>query len=352
MKIFNFIICFTVFAQANQKNADIDIKNEDRERQILELLATEKFYVENWEKTNENMVKLLIEFHLQLNSFDLKSTINGDFNINGNINGNGNIFINGNNRGEITSIMRGAVKKRKRLRRDITLLLMTAEPELTGQKRRLRTKEILEALEGLIEDSDSERRSGVLVDGPVSILTSTSAISLESTTQSGMELTMQPKTEATTEASSTTTTEEATSEKIAVTAKPTMSTTRYQPIRNIGRIRTQCPVCELSLVGGKVLCSGKVETCSSSQVCQLNIRQRDNVVIAVETGCKETAACYNEKQQNGSFQETVLNQCRPSTRNGPSYCRQCCDGPDCVRKIKQFEFPKIRSSLASWNKAL
>merc|ERR1712044_57842 len=211
------MICFTVSLYANRSNADIDIKNEDKERQILELLATEKFYVENWEKTNENMVKLLIEFHLQLNSFDLKSTINGDFNINGNINGNGNIFINGNNRGEITSIMRGAVKKRKRLRRDITLLLMTAEPELTGQKRRLRTKEILEALEGLIEDSDGERRSGILVDDPVSILTSTSAVSLESTTQAAMESTLQSTTQVTTEASSTTATEEATSKKISET---------------------------------------------------------------------------------------------------------------------------------------
>jgi len=316
--------------------------NDDKERQILELLANERFNIEHQPTTNENMVNLLIEFHLQLNSIDLKSTINGNFNINGNVNGNGNIFINGNNRGEITSIMRGAVKKRKRLRRDITLLLMTAEPELTGQKRRLRTKEILEALEGLIEDADSERRSGVLVDGPVSI--DTASATLQSTT-------LQPTKDSTEVTTMETSSQSAATQTIS-TPKTTMSTTRFQPIRN--PVRTQCPVCELSLVGGKFLCSDKIEFCSSNQVCQLNIRQRGDVVIAVETGCKETAACYNEKQQNGSFEQSVLNQCRPSmkTGDGPSYCRQCCNGPDCIDKIKQFENIKIRSSLASWNKAL
>ena len=351
MKIFNFIVLFTAFAYANEKNADM--KNDDKERQILELLANKRFNIEHQPTTIENMVNLLVEFHLQLNSFDLKSTINGDFNINGNINGNGNIFINGNNRGEIASIMRGAAKKRKRLRRDITLLLMTAEPELTGQKRRLRTKEILEALEGLIQDADSERRSGILVDGPVSIdntVIATSSILQQSTmqsttqptTQSTTQLTMLATTEATAPAIFTTTSEQATN-------KPTETPTSFQPVRN--RL-TQCPVCELSLVGGKILCSDQVEICSPSQVCQLNIRQRNNFVIAVETGCKETAACYNEKQQNGSFEEKVLNQCRPSTRSGPSYCRQCCDGPQCIQKIKQFENSKFRSSLTSWNKEL
>jgi len=294
-------------------------------------------------------VNLLIEFHLQLNSIDLKSTINGNFNINGNVNGNGNIFINGNNRGEITSIMRGAVKKRKRLRRDITLLLMTAEPELTGQKRRLRTKEILEALEGLIEDADSERRSGILIDGPVSIDTTASTTLLQSTML--QSTTLQP-TKDSTEVTTMETSSQSAAKQTISTPKTTMSTTRFQPIRN--PVRTQCPVCELSLVDGKFLCSDKIEFCSSNQVCQLNIRQRSDVVIAVETGCKETAACYNEKQQNGSFEQSVLNQCRPSTQagDGPSYCRQCCNGPDCVDKIKQFENIKIRSSLASWNKAL
>merc|ERR1712025_379859 len=122
-----------------------------------------RFNIEHQSATNENLLNLLIEYHLQLNSIDLKSTINNrDFSINGNINGNGNIFINGNNRGEIESIMRGVAKKRKRLRRDITLLLRTAEPELSGSKRRMRTKEILEALEALIVDVDSERRNGII----------------------------------------------------------------------------------------------------------------------------------------------------------------------------------------------
>ena len=345
MKIFNFIIFVAIFVYG--QNVDTETKNDDKERQILELLANKKFNIEHQPATNENMVNLLIEFHLQLNSIDLKSTINGNFNINGNVNGNGNIFINGNNRGEITSIMRGAVKKRKRLRRDITLLLMTAEPELTGQKRRLRTKEILEALEGLIEDAESERRSGVLVDGPVSIDitdSSTSAIPLQSTT-------LQPTTDSTTVTTVQTSSQSAT-EQTTLSSKPTKETNRYQPVRN--RRRTQCPVCELSLVGGKILCSNEIEICSSNQVCQLNIRQRGDVVIAVETGCKETAACYNEKQQNGSFEQSVLNQCRPSMKSvdSPSYCRQCCNGPDCVEKISQFENLKVRSSLASWNKAL
>jgi len=342
MKIFNFIIFVTIFAYG--QNVDTETKNDDKERQILELLANEKFNIEHQPATNENMVNLLIEFHLQLNSIDLKSTINGNFNINGNVNGNGNIFINGNNRGEITSIMRGAVKKRKRLRRDITLLLMTAEPELTGQKKRLRTKEILEALEGLIEDADSERRSGVLVDGPVSIDTTTSAASLQSTT-------LQPATNSTKITTMKASSQSATKET-SWTPKTTIATTYFQPIRN--RMRTQCPVCELSLVGGKIVCSDEIEFCSSNQVCQLNIRQRGKHVIAVETGCKETAACYNEKQQNDSFEQSVLNQCRPSMNSGdsPSYCRQCCDGPDCVEKIQQFENLKIRSSLVSWNKAL
>ena len=342
MKIFNFIIFIAIFAYG--QNVDTETKNDDKERQILELLANERFNIEHQPTTNENMVNLLIEFHLQLNSIDLKSTINGDFNINGNVNGNGNIFINGNNRGEITSIMRGAVKKRKRLRRDITLLLMTAEPELTGQKRRLRTKEILEALEGLIEDADSERRSGVLVDVPMSIDTTATTTLLQSTTvQSKTDSTKIPTMQASSQSAS---------EQTIATPKTTIATTRSQPIRN--RVKTQCPVCELSLVGGKILCSDKIEFCSSNQVCQLNIRQRGDVVIAVETGCKETAACYNEKQQNGSFEQSVLNQCRPSmkTGDGPSYCRQCCNGPDCIDKIKQFENIEIRSSLASWNKAL
>ena len=341
MKIFNLIIFIAIFAYG--QNVDTETKNDDKERQILELLANERFNIEHQPTTNENMVNLLIEFHLQLNSIDLKSTINGNFNINGNVNGNGNIFINGNNRGEITSIMRGAVKKRKRLRRDITLLLMTAEPELTGQKRRLRTKEILEALEGLIEDADSERRSGVLVDVPVSIDTTASATLQSTTLQSTADSTKVPTIQASSQSAV---------EQTISTPKTTMAATRFQSTRN--RIKTQCPVCELSLVGGKILCSDKIEFCSSNQVCQLNIRQRGDVVIAVETGCKETAACYNEKQQNGSFEQSVLNQCRPSMEagDGPSYCRQCCDGPDCVDKIKQFENIKIRSSLASWNKAL
>ena len=341
MKIFNFIIFIAIFTYG--QNVDIETKNDDKERQILELLANERFNIEHQPTTNANMVNLLIEFHLQLNSVDLKSTINGNFNINGNVNGNGNIFINGNNRGEITSIMRGAVKKRKRLRRDITLLLMTAEPELTGQKRRLRTKEILEALEGLIEDADSERRSGVLVDVPVSI---------DTTASTTLQSTMLPSTTDSTKVPTMQASSQSSTEQTISTPKTTMTTTRFEPSRN--RMRTQCPVCELSLVGGKILCSDRIEFCSSNQVCQLNIRQRGDVVIAVETGCKETAACFNEKQQNGSFEQSVLNQCRPSmkTGDGPSYCRQCCNGPECVDKIKQFENIKIRSSLASWNKAL
>merc|ERR1712156_672555 len=108
-----------------------------------------------------------------------------------------------------------------------------------------------------------------------------------------------------------------------------------KPISN----QTRCPICELSLIGGNILCNPEnVEICSFNQVCQLNIRQRGENVIAVESGCKERTACFNEKRQNGENYRTntsILNQCRPYIQHDtPSYCRQCCDGPNCPQKIK------------------
>merc|ERR1712223_578444 len=83
-----------------------------------------------------------------------------------------------------------------------------------------------------------------------------------------------------------------------ISQKPTSQSLITQTVKpTSNHLQTRCPICELSLIGGNILCNlENVELCSLNQVCQLNIRQRGDNVIAVESGCKERTACFNEKR--------------------------------------------------------
>merc|ERR1712062_459483 len=106
-------------------------------------------------------------------------------------------------------------------------------------------------------------------------------------------------------------------------------------------IDRRCPTC----VSSKSIsaCFKTKSTCSSDQVCSIELRSRNTRIESVTMGCKQRQACHTENRQNDG-------QCRPWTRNGPSVCRTCCNGPSCYVTLQQFKNRPFRSAVSSWSK--
>ena len=102
-----------------------------------------------------------------------------------------------------------------------------------------------------------------------------------------------------------------------------------------------CWRCDGAANWGECASAGHLEQCEESATsCQITIRKRDGAVEGIFTGCKQREACENNKSnnfvtltaENENWAEQGWedpNQCRPSTQNGPSVCRQCCYANNC-----------------------
>ncbi|CBY43105.1 unnamed protein product, partial [Oikopleura dioica] len=89
--------------------------------------------------------------------------------------------------------------------------------------------------------------------------------------------------------------------------------------------------------------SGREIQCQANeQSCELEIRQRQGVIMQIRTGCKSTDACKNNMSNNFRNRNPHYTQCRPEAGYTHSVCRQCCDSDNCV-KDPEWWYPTTRT---------
>merc|ERR1712147_41670 len=199
-------------------------------------------------------------------------------------------------------------------------------------------------------ESTSLKMTTLLENGNTSTTTNTTSTTMTTTTTT--TTTRKTTTTSSTSTSQSLTTTKTTSTSTQRTTTSTTSTTakvttmiESQPLdvqlKLPSSIDRRCPTC----VSSKSIsaCFKTQSTCSSDQVCSIELRSRNTRIESVTMGCKQRQACHTENRQNDG-------QCRPWTRNGPSVCRTCCNGPSCYVTLQQFKNRPFRSAVSSWSK--
>jgi len=111
----------------------------------------------------------------------------------------------------------------------------------------------------------------------------------------------------------------------------------------------KCPICESGKSIEECLKMNKQE-CGKDESCSMSVRIRGGRIESVNFECKQQNACKNEKIQNGM--KWGQGQCTPAKPNGPSLCRQCCQGQNCVQKFRQFEKKSVWRKKLNWIRSL
>ena len=294
-------------------------------------------------ETGEDVIELIAQFHYGLGGIELKQS--NEITVGGDISGNQNILMNGDNLGTINQtiyqLYRGKRKGNKRgkrkIRREIEIILRNANGVTDENKRKLTTDDILEMIEDLVNKQEMMNDATSWVR-PLPEEEEEEEIEIKETTTS------QPKT---TKKSRTTNMPETTPKSIITEeSKADRNTDKDSEHADLFQFEmTTCPKCRI--INGKIDCrmglGGTV--CPIGYFCSLNMRSRGGQLITVETQCKEPKACLIEQSQN--TRGSRPGQCTP--RAGihiSSLCRQCCRG-DCEKKLSTLKtrwfYPK------NWN---
>jgi len=265
--------------------------------------------------TGAEVIELLAQFYGGLNGIGLKQS--NEINVNGDISGDQNILMNGDNLGTINqtiyNIYKGDKRGRRKLRREIEVILRNANGVVDSNKRRLTTDDILDMIEELV--NKDQFMANDAINWPVAPVEVEEHESTEVLPSRNIEQSLEETDE------------------------------EHQSFVPFAPEVTVCPRCQI--INGQIDCrmsSGDV-VCRHDQVCSLNMRSRGGQLVKVETQCKEPNTCAIEQGQNGNVNQ--WNQCRP--RSGfhiSSLCRQCCRG-DCQSKLSTLRTDWYR--LKEWN---
>merc|ERR1739838_137303 len=120
-----------------------------------------------------------------------------------------------------------------------------------------------------------------------------------------------------------------------------------QPVQPVHASSISCWTCQNAQNWAECAQHGTLVQCEASATsCELEIRRRDGSIEQINTGCKQAAACENNKAQNyDSLDYTDNNQCRPDEDEGPSVCRQCCHSNNCNYMLDFIDLDGWRQEL-------